>query len=177
MIKPLVFIIAAQSVDGFIAKDSEHLTGWTSKEDKELFRSLTLDAGVVVMGSKTFQTLPEALPGRKNVIYTNQVLEVDTKTTDLTHLEPARLIEKLAAEGFSKIAVIGGQQIYDLFLQSGVVDEIYLTVEPVLFGKGMRLTFSPHDRKLDLIESSSLGGQSVLLHYKVSNEVDHVAHS
>jgi dihydrofolate reductase len=49
-----VFLIAAVTADGFIGRDASHLADWTSPEDKKLFRKLTTEAGVVVMGSKTF---------------------------------------------------------------------------------------------------------------------------
>ena len=171
MAQPHVFILAAQSSDGFIATDSNHFTDWTSKEDKELFKQLTHEAGVVVMGRSTFQTLPRALPGRKNVVYTKQSLEFDPQTTQLTDLNPADLVKKLALEGFSKIAIIGGQQIYDMFLKSGVVDEMYLIIEPISFGDGIKLNLSQPGLTLHLIESRNLNSQTVLHRYKVEKGV------
>ena len=52
-----VFIIAAISADGFIAKDTNHPAMWTSKADKKRFIELTKRAGVVIMGATTFKTL------------------------------------------------------------------------------------------------------------------------
>jgi len=47
-----VFIIAAISTDGFIAKDpNEPSTAWTSLADKKHFGEITKRAGVIVMGA------------------------------------------------------------------------------------------------------------------------------
>ena len=58
-----VFIIAAISADGFIAKDpKEPSTSWTSLVDKKHFSEITKRAGTVVMGAKTYETIGKALP-------------------------------------------------------------------------------------------------------------------
>jgi dihydrofolate reductase len=65
-----VFIIAAISADGLIAKDSdEKSTAWTSKADKKFFSERTKKAGVVVMGRKTFDTIGKPLSERLNIVY------------------------------------------------------------------------------------------------------------
>ena len=72
-----VFILAAQTADGFIAKNHTHAATWTSKEDKQRFVELTKDAGVIVMGSTTFKTLPKPLKNRLNVVYSNTIKQTD----------------------------------------------------------------------------------------------------
>ncbi len=164
-----VFIIAAITADGFIGKDSTHSADWTSKEDKQLFVRLTKEAGVMAMGSTTFRTIGRALPDRKTIIYTSKPsdfadIDGDVETTNES---PAELIKRLAKTGFASLAVCGGGQIYSLFLESGLVDELYLTVEPVIFGKGVPLFSKPSSVTLELLEQSMLNEQTVLLHYKV----------
>jgi len=65
-----VTLLMALTADGLIGKDDAHLTDWTATEDKKLFKSFTQKAGVVIMGSKTFETLDRPLPGRKVIILT-----------------------------------------------------------------------------------------------------------
>ena len=87
-----VFIIAAVSADGFIAKDSQHAALWTSKADKKRFIELTKRAGVVVMGSTTYKTLGRPLKERVNIVYSkNQSFEGAEVTQD----NPKDLIKKL----------------------------------------------------------------------------------
>ena len=95
------FIIAAVSADGFIAKDSNHPAFWTSKEDKKNFIELTKRAGVVVMGSKTYETFGRPLKDRKNIVYTKS----ETKKYDgveTTSESPSTLLTRLEKESFKE---------------------------------------------------------------------------
>ena len=69
-----IFLIAAQTVDGFIARDASHLsTRWSSKKVAQWFNSRTKQAGVIVMGRKTFDTIGRGLPGRVTIVMTRTI--------------------------------------------------------------------------------------------------------
>lgn len=160
-----VFIIAAVSADGFIGRGPEHLADWTSKEDKQLFVRLTKEAGTMVMGSRTFDTIGRALPGRHTIVYTSRPENYQMEGVTATTEDPKALIKRLKAEGHSALAICGGAHIYDLFLQSGVVTELYLTLEPLLFGKGITLFKQAVEQPLTLKATEQLNANTVLLHY------------
>jgi dihydrofolate reductase len=160
-----VFLIAAVSADGFIARAHNELADWTSKEDKKVFVELTKRAGVIVMGSTTFRTIGRALPGRRNIVYTRGTIDVEGIET--TQETPQELIKRLESEGHTEVAVCGGSAIYDMFLQAGVVDELYLTVEPFLFGEGITLARSSLRAPLKLVERKPLSDDVTLVHYEV----------
>lgn len=170
------FILAAQTVDGYIAKDKTHSATWTSKEDKQRFVELTKDAGVVVMGSTTFKTLPKPLKNRLNVIYSNSIKQSDIvfdpeRPCLVTSLHPKDLIKELQDRGYTKVAICGGAEIYSLFLESGLVKKIYLTIEPVLFGTGISLFKRQFEHlinlKLDAQNVTEKG--TVFLDYSILN--------
>mgnify|MGYP001590343375 FL=1 len=131
-----VFIIAAISTDGFIAKDSQHAALWTSKADKKRFIELTRRAGVVVMGSATYKTLGRPLKERVNIVYSKSQ---NFEEAEMTQDHPKDLIRKLEERGFKEVAICGGSHIYTMFMKAGIVDTVYLTIEPVIFGKGISL--------------------------------------
>lgn len=160
-----VFIIAAVSADGFIAKDSQHAALWTSKADKKRFIELTKRAGVVVMGSTTYKTLGRPLKERVNIVYSkNQSFEGAEVTQD----NPKDLIKKLEERGFKEVAICGGSHIYSMFLKAGVVDTIFLTIEPIIFGKGITLFNEDLHYFLKLKNSqASESSGSLLLEYSV----------
>lgn len=171
-----MFIIAAQTSDGFIARDANHAAVWTSKEDKQRFVRLTKEAGVVVMGSTTFKTLPKPLKERLNVVYSNSMKTEDLNTDPerkcmVTDKKPADLIEELTALGHTKIAVCGGSEIYSLFMESGLVTKLYLTVEPILFGNGIGVFKRPFptDIKMRLDKSEITEQGTVFLDYTILN--------
>lgn len=163
-----VFIIAAQTVDGFIAKDESHAAYWTSKEDKAHFVEHTKRAGVVIMGSTTFKTLPRPMKDRLNIVYTRSKKFAE-ENVETTQDDPATLIEKLTKRGYKEIAICGGSTIYTMFLKAGVVDKIYLTVEPMLFGKGISLFNEEINIQLSLIDKKETEHGTLMLEYKVQN--------
>lgn len=161
-----VFIIAAQTLDGFIARDKNQLSmEWNSPEDKKRFVALTKKVGVVVMGRTTYETFNKPLKDRLNIIYSrNQNFEGCETTSD----EPAVLLKKLEERGYTEIAICGGSEIYSMFMNAGLVDTIYLTIEHVFFGEGIKLFNKSTDKKLTLvnIEKTELG--TLFLEYKVN---------
>lgn len=159
------FIIAATSADGYIGKDEKHASfGWNSKEDKKRFVELTKKAGVVVMGSTTYATLPGLLKERVNIVYSHSKTFEGAETTQK---EPVALIKELESRGFKELAVCGGSHIYTMFMKAKVVDYIYLTIEPILFGHGIRLFNEDLQFKLNLISAGQGENGSLLLEYKV----------
>ena len=160
-----IFIIAALSADGFIARDQdEPSTMWTSKEDKKHFIETTKKCGVIIMGSKTFQTIGKALPGRRNIVYSNSPINIPDIET--TFLPPEELINKLIKEGLTEVAVCGGSTIYTMFMKAGLIDELYLTIEPVVFGQGLPLFKEKINAKLSLLSEEKINN-SVFLRFKV----------
>ncbi len=159
-----VFIIAALTADGFIGKNSAHLADWTSKEDKKFFIEMTKKAGVVVMGSRTFETIGKPLPGRLNIVYSR---DKRYEGAESTQKSPPELLEELRGRGYTRVAICGGATIYTMFMDANVVDKLYLTIEPVIFGSGIHLFNKEMEKKLQFVSSQNLSEQVVLLEYNV----------
>jgi dihydrofolate reductase len=162
-----VSIIAALTADGFIGRDGGHSADWTGAEDKKVFVRLTKEAGTIVMGSRTFATIGRALPGRRNIVYTSRPNQITAEGIETTN-EPAKdLISRLEKEGTQAVAICGGATIYDLFMREKLVDELYITYVPVVFGRGVTLFSGELDSKLETKDVSQLSDGSVLVHYIV----------
>jgi dihydrofolate reductase len=165
-----VFIIAALSADGFIAQNASHSSlDWRSKEDGATFGTLTKAAGVIVMGETTYQTfrLKRAPPGRRLIVYSYHPERIIGEGVEATDEDPQNLVKRLSDEGYPALAVGGGATINKLFMDCGLVDELYLTVEPVLFGQGITLFNAPLQARLKLLETKQLNSDTLLQHYQV----------
>ena len=160
-----VSIIVAETADGFIAKEANHPALWTSKEDKKHFVEITKRAGVVIMGSTTWKTLPKPMKDRLNIVYTRSGETYEG--AESTSLEPKELIDSLESRGFKEVAICGGSSIYTLFLKAGLVDTIYLTIEPILFGKGISIFNEQLELKLELQGETKTEAGTIFLEYKV----------
>nr|AIA13155.1 RibD C-terminal domain protein [uncultured bacterium]AIA13342.1 RibD C-terminal domain protein [uncultured bacterium] len=161
-------LVAAITADGFIGRSADHLADWTGKSDKKLFVEVTRQAGTMVMGSRTFATIGRALPGRRTIVYTSRPGAITAEGVETTAEAPADLVKRLQHEGTEGLAVVGGASIYGQFMAAGVVDEIYLTVAPLVFGSGVPLFGQTLDARLELLESTKLDDNTILLHYRVA---------
>jgi dihydrofolate reductase len=181
-----VSLIAAVSTDGFIAPENQAgkpSTAWTSPEDTAWFNRKTKEIGTVIMGRTTWETIPakrRPLKNRLNLIYTSKTSAIsnavpfdlvaennfDANKPYTTSLPPDKLINRLS-DHFRELAVIGGTSIYTLFMQSGLVDTVYLTIEPVLFGTGTPLFDKKLDTALQLEAVEHLNPHSLLLTYQI----------
>jgi dihydrofolate reductase len=109
-------------------------------------------------------------------VYSNSLKDEELNTDPerrcmVTNKEPAELVRELAGLGYTKIAICGGAEIYSLFMESGLVHKIYLTVEPILFGNGINLFKKPFptntQMKLDKSDTTEQG--TVFLDYTILN--------
>lgn len=162
------FIIAAITADGFIGRDNGHTADWTGSADKKVFVRLTKEAGVIVMGSRTFATIGRALPERRTIVYTTHPESITAPDVEATTEPPADLLTRLEREGATAVAICGGASIYDLFVRAGLAQELYLTVTPRLFGQGLGLFEDSLDITLTLLDSTPLDENAVLLHYAIA---------
>lgn len=168
-----VFLIMAQTMDGIISRSSHEFVDWTGSADKKMFMQITKEAGVVIMGSKTFDTIGKPLPGRKNIVMTRNSERVsDSPDLVYTADSPSKILENLQNQGFTQAAVIGGSQINTLFAEAGLINEIIITVAPKIFGVGLSLFNTSLDINLELLSSEILEKDYVLQRYLVKPQTD-----
>ena len=166
------FLIVALTADGFIGRKSDDRSfNWTSKEDKVFYVDLIKSADVIVMGSKTFQTFKKHPKGSRWEVYTRSPQKFVNEKPKIiqasgTNEKPKELINRLEKEGVNNVVIAGGSSIYTMFMQAGVVDKLYLTVEPVLFGDGVKLFNESLDINLKLESVKQLSSQTLLLEYQ-----------
>lgn len=84
---------------------------WRIKEDLKRFKSLTM-GHPIIMGRKTRDSLPKALPGRTNIAITRNP-DYSAPDTLIAHSLSEALELAKNAEGSDKIFIIGGGQIYE----------------------------------------------------------------
>ncbi|MDR0518738.1 MAG: dihydrofolate reductase [Clostridiales Family XIII bacterium] len=103
----LIAIVAVDRVWG-IGKGGQ--LPWRLSGDLAYFKEKTL-GHAVVMGRRTFESLPGgALTGRENIVMTRQAdYEPKGATVVLSQ-------EELAASGFGRLYICGGEEIYRLLL-------------------------------------------------------------
>lgn len=162
-------LVMAQTLDGKIAKNSNHFPDWTEKADKKFFMKRTKESGVMIFGKKTFDTLPGILSGRLHIVMTRKAREWEQKDDNLiyTNLSPKEILKKLDSLGFQNPILAGGTTINTLFAKENLIDEIELTLSPIIFGEGLGLFSADSELKLDFISQEKIGEQTLFLKYSV----------
>ena len=165
-----VTLMIALTADGKIAKDASHYPDWTGSADKKLFKQITQDAGVVIMGSATYTTIGKPLPNRRNIILTRRKDRISSHDNlEFSNKQPFEIIKKLEAEGFDSAILIGGAQINTLFAKAGLINEMILTYCPTIFGAGLSLFSESLSLDLELLDVKQLEPDVFCAHYRVTS--------
>ncbi|WP_108811752.1 dihydrofolate reductase [Sphingorhabdus sp. Alg231-15] len=114
---PEIILILARSDNGVIGKDGT--MPWHLPADLRHFKSLT-QGKPMIMGRKTFDSLPGLLPGRRHIVLTRDT-EWEAEGAEVVH----DIQNALRIANAPHIVVIGGAEIYRLFLPQA--DRIALT--------------------------------------------------
>lgn len=164
-----VSLVAAVTLDGRIAEASDQISlDWTSKEDKRFFVKKTKEAGCIVMGRATYDTIGRPLPGRLNVVMTRDPSKFESIPGSLEYTDASSqdILQDLESRGFKEAIIGGGAQVWSTFIEAGLITDFFITVEPVLFGKGVPLVEGIEPQRLQLVSHEKLGEQAILTHYR-----------
>lgn len=112
-----VSMIAAIGKNNELGKGNDLI--WHFRDDMKFFRTTTTGS-TVIMGRKTFDSLPGALPNRRNIVI--------TRNADF-HADNVEVVssvdEALRISSDDNVFIIGGGKIYEEFLK--YADKLYLT--------------------------------------------------
>ena len=164
-----VTLFIASSLDNYIAREDGGIDWLFSDRDygyKEFYD--TVDT--VLMGRKTYETavrLGEHFAGKTCYVFSRRERN---PTDENIHFEsnPVALTKRLVAQAGKGIFLEGGAETVFTFLNEGLIDEIILSVHPIILGRGIPLFGNAKkDANLKLLESKSFESGLVQLHYQV----------
>jgi dihydrofolate reductase len=170
-----IILVFVSTLDGKITKWGDpKVSSWTSEEDKKYFRKIWNEAPVIIMGSNTF--LAEKLGSEKDhliVVMTRNPSTYKDKEIrgrlEFSDESPAQLAARFEKASFGTMLVVGGAQVATSFLKAELIDEIWLTLEPRIYGKGGSFVIEQElDLKLQLISCGQVNPEGTLItKYKV----------
>jgi dihydrofolate reductase len=114
----MISIIVAASTNNVIGANGD--LPWRLSADLKHFKAITMGKPIV-MGRKTWDSIGRPLPGRQNIVITRQADFVAEGCNVVASTEEAIA----ATAGADEIMVIGGSQVYSLFLPAA--GRLYLT--------------------------------------------------
>jgi dihydrofolate reductase len=106
--RPKITIVVARARNGVIGRSGT--LPWRISADLKRFKRLTMGSAMI-MGRRTFDSLPGLLPGRRHIVLTRDPDWSATGAEVVHSVETA-----LAAAGDEPVSIIGGAEIFELFL-------------------------------------------------------------
>jgi dihydrofolate reductase len=163
----LVFV---STVDGKVTKwGNPYVRTWSSRWDRHYFKGVWNDSRVIIIGSNTYNADPiKASSEHLLVVMTRNPLKYKMNEIpsqiEFRDESPARLVERFEKEGHEQLLVVGGAHIATSFLKEQLIDELWLTIEPKIFGTGGSFV---NEEKLDinlrLISCDKVNNQGTLI--------------
>ena len=167
----------ANSLDNFIARKN-HAVDWLiwSDDVNAIMAEFWKNIDTVLMGRKTYEpTLKSgrpwpSYPGVKNYVFSRRPRESPHKNVQIISEHAAEFIRKLKREKGKGILVMGGGELAKSLFEANLIDEIGLSIQPVLLGSGIPL-FLPTERQVDLelLECKTFKNGCVLVTYRVKH--------
>lgn len=165
----IAFVVA--SVDGRISLLSKKMPDWTSKEDWEFLQDSLARMDAVIVGRNTYEAAAERLRRRNTFVLTSRVKAVARRGT-VTFVNPANVDLAELLVGYKNVAVLGGGAVYCYMLERGLMDEIFVTVEPFIFGRGKEMFVGgTRTTRLSLLSVKRLNRTgTLLLRYQIDHQ-------
>lgn len=147
--KRKIKLYIAASLDNFIARPDGKVDWLDSIPNpnqhdygyQEFYESID----TVLMGHKTYQdiqTLSADYPytDKENFVFTHQKIKSEQDYLEFIDKDPAKFCQKIRKKSDRKdIWLVGGGQINSLLLESDLIDEMILTMFPIILGEGIPL--------------------------------------
>jgi dihydrofolate reductase len=169
-----IVLYIASSLDGFIARRNGDIT-WLDEfnvEGEDYGYSEFLNGvDIIVMGSKTYEQVLSfgkwPYEGFKTYVLTRRKLDcVDGEGVKFYFGDLDSFVHNIKHESRKDIWLVGGATVAQTFLRRRNIDEIILSIIPIILGDGISL-FKNEDEEilLDLLQSKSYRNGAVQLHY------------
>src|SRR3989338_4891209 len=164
------------SVDGKSTKWDLPDQSWASEEDKTHLIKLISENDLILMGGKTYETAKKHIKpkaGKLRIVITHNPERFSgdqmENQLEFTNRPIPELIQTLESMGFKQMLLLSGEGLNKQFFEAGLINEIILTVEPVIFGRGRGIVAEANlDLKLKLLSFEKLNNKgTMLLHYQV----------
>lgn len=141
-----VVLFIAMSLDGYIATEDESLE-WlfnVEGEGDNGYSEFYETVDTLIMGRKTYDWLINQdvgdFPDKQKACYVFTTSNIpDTEVIQFVNPDIKAFILQLKKQAGKNIWVVGGGELVTSFLEEGLIDEIIVTVAPVLLGRGIAL--------------------------------------
>ena len=172
-----IFLVTACSKNNVIGQDGA--IPWSLPDELKHFRKLTTmgeTKNSIVMGRRTFDSLDrKVLPQRFNIVITKDKIKYTQKDENLIFVSTLEeVFEEHEKRNLHHMFVIGGNDIYKLFLEKNLIEKIYFThVKQTI--EGGKLTYFPKgdfwlNFSIESVDQSHTEDYDIIVYKKMTNK-------
>lgn len=169
-------LFIAASLDGYIAKPNDDLS-FLKKVEKEGedygYTDFTANIDTIILGRKTYDYVLKEIGsshydnGQRDVYVITRTEKPSAGRTKFYTGSLRELVQQLKSDG-KNIYCDGGAEVINELLNIHLIDEIIISIVPILVGKGIRLFKDDRpEQELELILAKTYDTGLIQLHYKV----------
>lgn len=173
---PKLSLFIATSLDGYIAKPNDDLSflSLVEKEGEDYGYAQFIDnIDAVIVGRKTYDYVLKEIGsshydnGKRDVYVITKASRQSEGRTVFYNKNLVSLIQKLKSEQGKNIYCDGGAEVINELLKHDLIDEIIISIIPILVGDGTKLFKDGRpEQQLELISVKTFDTGLAQLHYK-----------
>lgn len=177
-----LIIYIATSLDGFIAKPNDDLSflKLVEKEGEDYgYAEFTATIDTIILGRKTYDWVLKEIGsshydnGDRNVYVITRTEKPSVGKTIFYTGDLTELVQQLKSQSGKNIYCDGGAEIINELLKKDLIDEMIISVIPVLLGNGTRLFKEGRpEQQLELVNAKTFETGLIQMHYKRKKAVN-----
>ncbi len=169
--------IVATSLDGCMTKHESEGISFLSKEDRKYFDVALKTFDCSLCGSSTFEAGKDSIlnsltPNRLRVVLTSRPKAfsqyVQEGILEFKSGDISTIFDELQKRGLTRCVVLGGTRVYTECIERKIMDELWVTIEPLGLGNGKRMFTGQVEFNFNLISVEHLSQNTLLLKYAVN---------
>jgi dihydrofolate reductase len=168
----LTTLFIATSLDGYIAGPDDDMS-WLFTDADYGFDEFYTTVDTLIMGRGTYDVVRSMgrwpYHGKRTLVVTrNEKIEVTTPDTAYFNGSLGDLEKMLKEQGVKRSWLVGGGELVAGYLEQGLVEEVNVSVHPVLLGKGVPLFPAGFPKtQLELIDAEAFDSGLVQIRYRI----------
>ncbi len=161
----------AASLDGYIAGPGGEVDWLFSDQDYGMDAFLA-DVDAILIGRKTYELMLahdlDAYPEAENYVFSRTLSAASYPAVTIVAEDTATFVRGLKRKPGKRIWLVGGGELFRSLLEADVVDEVVVSIHPVLLGRGIAL-LADHElaTRLALVQTAEYETGLVSLHYEI----------
>ena len=165
-----VTLLAATSVDGFIARPDGQLD-WVITDEDPGYREFYERVDALFVGRGALERIlsvgPWPYADKRTYVFSRRKAIRLPQGTTAVRRDPTHFVAQHKTLPGDQLLVLGGCEVNSALLQAGIIDHLILRVYPTFFGAGIPLFDARHSRRFRLTDSVTLPSGILHLRYEL----------